>query len=56
MKSLAPILILAAALALAGCNTIQGIGHDITRTGEVMEDLLTEVDGPAGEDGVAAVS
>lgn len=55
MKSLAPILILAATLALAGCNTIQGIGHDITRTGEVMEDLLTEADGPAGEAGSVSV-
>jgi|GEM_PF-604658 len=55
MKTLSPFLILAAALALAGCNTIQGIGHDITRTGEVMEDILTEADVPAGEDGGVAV-
>jgi predicted small secreted protein len=44
MKPLAPALILAAALALAGCNTVQGIGQDITRTGEVLEDLFTEAD------------
>jgi len=44
MKSLSPLLILAAALALAGCNTVQGIGQDITRTGEVLEDLFTEAD------------
>jgi len=44
MKTLSPFLILAAALALAGCNTIQGVGQDITRSGEVLEDLLTEAD------------
>jgi predicted small secreted protein len=56
MKTLSPFLILAAALALAGCNTIQGVGQDITRTGEVLEDLLTEADVPVSEDGVVAVS
>lgn len=56
MKTLSPLLILAAALALTGCNTIQGIGHDITRTGEVMEDILSEADVPAGEAGSVAVS
>ncbi|MGY6626954.1 MAG: entericidin A/B family lipoprotein [Oceanicaulis sp.] len=55
MKTLSPLLILAAALALAGCNTIQGVGQDITRTGEVLEDLLTEADVPVGEDGGVAV-
>lgn len=54
MKTLSPLLILAAALALTGCNTIQGIGHDITRTGEVMEDLLSESDVPVSEDGAVA--
>jgi predicted small secreted protein len=26
-------------LTLSACNTIQGVGRDITRTGEVLEDL-----------------
>lgn len=56
MKSLSPLLILAAALALAGCNTVQGIGQDITRTGEVLEDLLTEADLPGHENAALAVS
>jgi predicted small secreted protein len=29
-------------LALSACNTIQGIGRDVTRTGEVLEDLTTD--------------
>lgn len=28
-------------LGLSACNTIQGVGRDITRTGEVLEDLTT---------------
>ncbi|KAA5805027.1 Entericidin EcnAB [Alkalicaulis satelles] len=44
MKPLATALLLAAALALPACNTIQGVGQDITRTGEVLEDLFTEAD------------
>ncbi len=28
-------------LILSACNTIQGVGRDITRTGEVLEDLTT---------------
>lgn len=56
MKTLSPFLILAAALALTGCNTIQGVGQDITRTGEVLEDILTEADIPAGEETGVAVS
>jgi len=29
------------ALSLSACNTIQGVGRDITRTGEVIEDATT---------------
>ncbi|MGY6661392.1 MAG: entericidin A/B family lipoprotein [Glycocaulis sp.] len=29
------------ALGLSACNTIQGVGRDITRTGEALEDLTT---------------
>ncbi len=56
MKSLSPVLILAAALALSACNTIQGVGQDITRTGEVLEDLFTEADVPGDEAGSVSVS
>jgi predicted small secreted protein len=35
MKQLAFILL--AALALAGCNTIEGVGKDIKKGGEVIE-------------------
>lgn len=28
-------------LTLTACNTIQGVGRDITRTGEVIEDVTT---------------
>ncbi|MGY6532974.1 entericidin A/B family lipoprotein [Glycocaulis sp.] len=28
-------------LALSACNTIQGVGRDITRTGEVLEDITS---------------
>ncbi|KPP81346.1 MAG: lipoprotein [Oceanicaulis sp. HLUCCA04] len=31
----------ALALSLSACNTIQGVGRDITRTGEVIEDATT---------------
>ncbi|MCC5981059.1 MAG: entericidin [Oceanicaulis sp.] len=28
-------------LALSACNTIQGVGRDITRTGEALEDITS---------------
>jgi entericidin B len=31
------ICILAAALALAGCNTMQGVGKDVKKGGEAIE-------------------
>jgi predicted small secreted protein len=31
------ILLLAAVAALAGCNTIKGIGQDVQKTGQVIE-------------------
>ena len=31
------IAILAAALALAGCNTVEGLGKDIKKGGEAIE-------------------
>ncbi|MGY6627306.1 MAG: entericidin A/B family lipoprotein [Oceanicaulis sp.] len=35
-------LLAASMLALSACNTIQGIGRDVTRTGEVLEDITTD--------------
>ena len=35
MKS--AILVLVAALALAGCNTVQGVGKDIEKAGEAIQ-------------------
>ena len=43
MKKIAGLaaLSLAALVALSACNTIQGVGRDITRTGEVIEDAVS---------------
>jgi predicted small secreted protein len=38
MKKLSLILATIAALALAGCNTMQGIGKDVQKAGEKIED------------------
>jgi predicted small secreted protein len=38
MKILSLILATIAALALAGCNTMQGIGKDVQKAGEKIED------------------
>jgi predicted small secreted protein len=35
MKS--AILVFVAALALAGCNTVQGVGKDIEKAGEAIQ-------------------
>lgn len=38
MKRLAPVLLLALlGLALAGCNTVAGMGKDIQRAGQKIE-------------------
>ncbi len=36
MKSI-PILLIAALLTLAGCNTVKGVGQDIQKAGTVIE-------------------
>ncbi len=38
MKSIATLLAAAFVLALAGCNTFQGMGQDIQKGGQVIED------------------
>jgi predicted small secreted protein len=37
-KPIFTLLCLCAAWALSACNTVQGMGRDITRAGEVIED------------------
>lgn len=31
-------LLAASMIALSACNTIQGLGHDVSRTGDAIED------------------
>ncbi len=38
MKTIASLLVAGFVLALAGCNTVQGVGQDIQRGGQVLED------------------
>ncbi|MGI9133817.1 MAG: entericidin A/B family lipoprotein [Rhodoferax sp.] len=37
MKTITALLVLAGALALAGCNTIKGVGQDLQKAGEKIE-------------------
>ena len=38
MTQLLSLITLAIAFALAGCNTVQGVGQDIQKGGQVLED------------------
>jgi predicted small secreted protein len=38
MKKFNLILVTIAALTLAGCNTMQGVGKDVQKAGEKIED------------------
>ncbi len=38
MKSIATLLAAAFVLALSACNTVQGVGQDIQKGGQVLED------------------
>ena len=38
MKTIATLLALSFALALAGCNTVRGAGQDVQKAGEKIED------------------
>ena len=38
MKTITTLFALAAALLLAGCNTVKGVGQDIQKAGEKIED------------------
>ncbi|MDM7948160.1 entericidin A/B family lipoprotein [Hydrogenophaga sp.] len=38
MKAIAAIFAATIALALSACNTVQGVGQDIQKGGQVLED------------------
>ena len=38
MKTIATLLALSFALALAGCNTFRGFGQDVQKVGDKIED------------------
>lgn len=38
MKSILSIALLAVSLFFAGCNTVKGVGQDIQKAGEKIED------------------
>jgi predicted small secreted protein len=40
MKSLSTLFIAAALLVLVGCNTVKGVGQDLQRAGESIEDAV----------------
>ena len=37
MKQIALLLLLAGLLALAGCNTVKGVGQDVQKAGSAIE-------------------
>ena len=37
MKQIANLLLLAGLLALAGCNTVKGVGQDVQKAGSAIE-------------------
>ena len=40
MKSLNTLFIAVALLLLAGCNTVKGVGQDLQKAGETIEDAV----------------
>jgi len=38
MKPIAILLSMIFVLALSGCNTVQGVGQDVQKAGQVLED------------------
>ena len=38
MKPIAALFTMTLLLALTGCNTIQGVGQDVQKAGQVLED------------------
>jgi len=42
MKTVTALLLATLGLALAGCNTIAGIGKDVQRGGQVLQDAAQQ--------------
>jgi predicted small secreted protein len=40
MKTLIPFTCLCGLLLLAGCNTVKGLGQDLQKAGEKIEDVV----------------
>ncbi len=40
MKLLSTLFVAAAMLVLVGCNTVKGVGQDLQRAGESIEDAV----------------
>ncbi|MDD2845836.1 MAG: entericidin A/B family lipoprotein [Rhodoferax sp.] len=40
MKSLSTLFIAAALLVLGGCNTVRGVGQDLQKAGESIEEAV----------------
>ncbi len=38
MKTLVSLFVVSVALFLAGCNTVKGVGQDVQKVGEKIED------------------
>ncbi len=38
MKTISVLLLLSLALAVTGCNTVKGVGQDLQKAGEKIED------------------
>ena len=38
MKTIATLFALTLTIALAGCNTVRGVGQDVQKAGEVLQD------------------
>jgi predicted small secreted protein len=37
MKHIATLFVIGTVLALAGCNTVKGVGQDVQKAGEVIQ-------------------
>ena len=43
MKTLVSVLIVAFAFMLSGCNTVRGVGQDLQKAGEKIEDAAKKL-------------
>ncbi|SMC22317.1 Predicted small secreted protein [Andreprevotia lacus DSM 23236] len=42
MKTIATLMLIAAAFAMSGCNTMKGFGKDLQKAGEKIEDKASK--------------